>query len=62
MKTPNKRELQQNTFNHSLNIDFTDFMNLWKKLNGKPYSFFVIDATLSSDNPLRFRKKILEII
>lgn len=62
MKTPNKRELLQNTFNHSLNIDFTDFINHYKKFNGKPYPFFMIDATLSSDNPLRFRKTILEII
>ena len=27
MKIPNKRELQQITFNHSSNIDFKDFVN-----------------------------------
>ena len=26
VKIPNKRELQQTAFNHSLNIDFKDFM------------------------------------
>ena len=31
MKIPNKRELQQITFNHSLDIYFKDFMNLCKK-------------------------------
>ena len=28
----------------------------------KPYSFSVIDATLASDNPLRFRNNLLERI
>ena len=27
-------------FNHSLNIDFKDFINLYKKYTAKPYSFF----------------------
>ena len=54
MKIPNKRELQQITFNHSSDIDFKDFMNLYKKCNGKPYSFLVIDTSLASDIPLRF--------
>ena len=31
MKIPNKRELQQITFNHSSDIYFKDFMNLCKK-------------------------------
>ena len=31
MKIPNKRELQQIAFSHSSDIDFQDFMNLYKK-------------------------------
>ena len=62
MKIPNKRELQQISFNHSSDIDFQDFMNLYKKCTAKPYSFLVIDTTLASDNYLRFRKNLLEII
>ena len=31
MKIPNKREIQQNAINHSLNIDFKDFMKIYKK-------------------------------
>ena len=31
MKIPNKRELQQIAFNHSSDIGFQDFMNLYKK-------------------------------
>ena len=59
-KIPNKRELQQITFNHSSDIDFQDFMNLYKKCFAKPYSFLVIDATVASDNPLCFRNNFLE--
>ena len=62
MKIPNKIELQQIAFNYSSDIDFQDFMNLYKKCSEKPYSFLVIDATLASDNPLRFRKNLLERI
>ena len=40
MKIPNKRELQQIAFNHSSDIDFQDFMNLYKKCTERPYSFF----------------------
>ena len=56
MKIPNKQELQQVAFNHLSDIDFKDFMNLYKKCTEKPYCFLVIDATLPSDNPLRFKR------
>ena len=51
MRIPNKRELQQIRYNHSSDIDFKDFLNLYRKCTEKPYSFLVIDATLTSDNP-----------
>ena len=62
MKIPNKRELQQIAFNHSSDIDFKDFMTLYKKCTAKPYSFLVIDATLASYNTLSFRNNLLERI
>ena len=62
MRIPNKRELQQIAFNCSSYIDFKDFMNLYKEYTAKPYSYLVIDAALVSDNPLRFRKNLLERI
>ena len=37
-------------------------MNFCKKFTAKPHSFLVIDDTLVSDNPLRFRKNLLERI
>ena len=59
MKIPNKRELQQTALNHSSDIGFKDFMKIYKKCTAKPYSFFVNDTTLPSDDPLRFRKNLL---
>ena len=59
MKIPNKRELQQIVLNHSSEIDFKDFMNIYKKYTKEPYSFLVNDTTLPSDDPLRFRKNLL---
>ena len=55
----NKRELQQIVLNHSSDIDFKDFMKIYKKCTAKPYSFLVNDTTLPSDDPLRFRKNLL---
>ena len=51
MKIPNQRELEQIAFDYSSDIDFRDFINLYKIRTAKPYSFLVIDATLASDNP-----------
>ena len=59
MKILNKGELQQIAFNHSSDIDFQNFKNLFKKSTVEPYSFLVIDTTLPSDNLLRFRKNLL---
>ena len=59
MKIPNKRELQQIASNHSSDIDFKDFMKLYKDYTKEPYPFLVNDTTLSWDNPLRFRKNLL---
>ena len=59
LKIPNKRELQQIALNHSSDIDFIDFMKIYKKCTAKPYSFLVNDTTLPSDDPLRFRKNLL---
>ena len=61
MKASNKRQLQQIAFSHSSDFDFIDFLNLYKKCTSNPYSFLAIDATLASDNPLRFRRNLLEI-
>ena len=60
MKVLNKREPQQNALNHSSDINFKDFIKIYKSYTAEPYSFLIVDATLASDNPLRFRKNILK--
>ena len=60
-KIPNKRELQQIALNHSSDISSKDFIKIYKKYIAEPYSFLVNDATLASDNPLRFRKNLFKI-
>ena len=59
MKISSERELQQIASNHLSAIDFKNFMKLYKDYTKEPFSFFVNDKTLSSDNPLRFRKNLL---
>ena len=53
--------LQQIVISYSSDIDFKDFVNIYKKCTDKPYSFLVNDTTLASDNPLRFRKNLYNI-
>ena len=57
MVIPNKQELQKIVFSNLSDIE--DFMNLYKKCIVKAHYFLVIDATLVSDNPSRFRKEAL---
>ena len=59
MKIPNKREPQKITSNQSSDIDFKDFIKIYRKFPAEPYSFLVNDITLSSNNLLRFRKNLL---
>ena len=59
MKIPNKRELKQIALNHSSDIDFKDFMKIYKKYTKEAYSFLVNDTALPSDDPLRFKKNLL---
>ena len=61
VKIPNKRELQQIEISHSSDIDFKDFIKIYKKCTDKPYSFLVNDTMLSSDDPLKFRKNMYNI-
>ena len=60
MKIPNKKKLQQIALNQSFDIDFKDFIKIYKKCTAEPYSFLASDATLPSDDLLRFRKNILK--
>ena len=60
MKIPNKRELQQICFNHSADTDFKDFQKIYKNSTQKPYDYLVVDTTLPSEDPCRFRKNLIQ--
>ena len=60
IKIPNKKEFQRIALNHSSDIDFKDFIKIYKKCTAEPYSFLINDTTLPPDNPLRFRKNLLK--
>ena len=62
LRIPNKKEFQQIAFNHSLDTDFQEFLNIYKKCTTKPCSFLVIDTTLASDNSSFFTINILQRI
>ena len=59
MKINNKRELQNIAINHSADIDYKDFMKIYRECTKKPYSFLTIDTILPSSNLLRFQKNCL---
>ena len=59
MKINNRKELQNIAINHSADIDYNDFVRIYRECTRKPYSFLTIDTTLPASDPLRFRKKLL---
>ena len=61
-KMLSKTELQGISINRSSDINTEDFLNIYKKCTAEPYSFFVNDTTLASDNSLRFKKNLFEHI
>ena len=47
MKINNKRELQNIAINHSADIDYKDFMKIYRECTKEPYNFLTIDTMLS---------------
>ena len=63
MKINNKRELQNITINHSANIDYKDFIKIYRECTKEPYNFLIIDTILpSSRENLEFRKYLLDTL
>ena len=56
MKINNKKQLQNIAIKHSADIDYQDFIKIYRECTKQPYNFLTIDATLPASNPLRFRK------
>ena len=60
MKINNKRELQNIAINHSVDIDYNDFMKIYRECANEPFNFLTYDTTLPASNPLRFRRNLFE--
>ena len=60
MKINNKRELQNIALNNSADIDYQDFIKIYRKFTKEPYIFLAIDTKLPASDHLRFRKKLLD--
>ena len=62
MKINNKRELQNIAINHSADIDYKDFMKIYRECTKDRFNFLTIDTTLPSCNLLRFRKNLFDAL
>ena len=63
MKINNKRELQNIAINHSADIDYQDFMKIYRECTKKLCSFLTIDITLTATDPYSsnwFRKYLFD--
>ena len=58
MKINNKRELQNIAINHSADIEYQDFIKIYRKSTKEPYNFLTTNTKLPATDPLRFRKNL----
>ena len=58
MKINSRKELQNITINNSANIDYKDFMKVYRECTKEPFNFLTIDTTLPASDSLRFRKSL----
>ena len=55
LKFQKKRELQQTALNNSSDIDFKDFVKIYKRCTAELFSFLVNNTTLPSDLEKKFK-------
>ena len=60
MKINNKRGLQNIAIKLSADIDYKDFMKIYREYIKEPFNFLTTDTTLPASNPLRFRKNVFD--
>ena len=62
MKINNKGELQNIAINHSADIDYKDFINIYRECKKNRFSFLTIDNTLPASKLSRFRKNLFDTL
>ena len=55
MKINNRKELQNIAINHSTDIDYQDFIEIYRECTKEPFNFLTKGTTLPASDPLRFR-------
>ena len=62
MKISNRQELQNIAIKHSADIDYKEFMKIYRECTKNCFNFLTINTTLPSGNPLRFRKNLFNTL
>ena len=62
MKINNRQELQNIAIKHSADIDYKEFMKIYRECTKNCFNFLTINTTLPSGNPLRFRKNLFNTL
>ena len=60
MKIHSKEELRNIATNHSADIDYKDFLSIYRKCTSEPCLYLTTDTTSPGNNSLRFRKNLLD--
>ena len=60
MKINNERELQNIAINHSADIDYKDFIKMFRECTKELFNVLAINTTLPASNSLRFRKNLFD--
>ena len=59
MKINNKKELQNIATKRSVDINYKDFVKIYRECTKESYSFLTIDTTLPASDPLRLKTNLL---
>ena len=61
LKINSRKELQYISINHSADIDYKDFMKVYRECTKEPFNFLTIDTTLPASNPSKFKKNLFDL-
>ena len=59
MKINNKKELQNIATKRSVDINYKDFVKIYRECTKESYSFLTIDTTLPASDTLRLKTNLL---
>ena len=61
MKISNQRKLQNIAINHSADIGYKNFMEIYREYTEEPFNFLTIGTRLPASNSWRFGKNLRPI-